>query len=119
MGILSSLFGNSNVVTKAADGIYDGLDAAIYTDEEKVENRKAFLKLYEPFKIAQRLLALIFGVPYALGWFITFICSFFVDDVTYQLELLSGPMGEVVLAIVAFYFLGGVVNGIPRRSSKN
>jgi len=107
MSIWTKLFGN--------DRVLDGIDAIVYTEEEKVENRKTFLKLYEPFKIAQRLLALIFGVPYALAWFITFIYSFYTEDVARQLELLSGTMGEIVLAIIAFYFLGGVVNGIHKK----
>ena len=117
MSIWTQLFGSDNVVNKVAAGVYDGLDAVVYTAEEKVENRKAFLKLYEPFKIAQRFLALIFGIPYAIAWFITFLSSFSSNDISPQLALLSGTMGEIVLAIIAFYFLGGVINGLPNKSN--
>jgi len=111
MGIWTSLFGKTNLVNKLVDGIYDGVDAVVYTDEEKVANRKELLKLYEPFKIAQRLLALTFSIPYALAWFITFISTLLGKDVTSQIAVLSGTMGQIVLAIVGFYFLGGIANG--------
>ena len=35
MGIWASLFSSPSVIRKAADGIYNGIDAAIYTDQEK------------------------------------------------------------------------------------
>jgi len=104
MSILGKLFGNS----KAISAITNGVDKLVYTEQERVENFQKALKLYEPFKIAQRLLALTFSIPYALAWIITFIMSFNID-VTEQLKLLSGTMGNIVLAIVAFYFLGGTL----------
>lgn len=112
MSIFTKLFGNDNVVSKAADGIYDGIDKAVYTEEEKIDNRKAFLRLYEPFKVAQRLLALVYSIPYMFAWTVTFIVSFFGIDTTYQRELLSGDICTINSYIVGFYFLGGVVNGV-------
>jgi hypothetical protein len=35
MGIWASLFSSPSVIKKAADGIYNGVDVAIYTDQEK------------------------------------------------------------------------------------
>ena len=67
-----------------------------------------FLKLYEPFKVGQRYLALIFGVPYASAWFVTFIASFFID-VAPQMELLKGDMGMIITVIIGFYFAGGAI----------
>jgi hypothetical protein len=107
MGIWSKLFGSNDVIKAGIDGI----DAIVFTDEERSKAKQTFLKLYEPFKIAQRYLAVIFSVPYVLAWFITFIYSF-SSDVTNQLELLNGDIGKIVLAIVSFYFLGGVASGI-------
>ncbi|WP_419810811.1 hypothetical protein [Bacterioplanoides sp.] len=116
MSILGSLFGNENVVKKTVDGIYNGIDAVVYTEEERKENFQKLLKLYEPFKIAQRFLALIFGIPYAAAWFITFCVSFTDHNIEPQLELLSGTMGSVVLAIIGFYFLGGAAEGLVRKN---
>ena len=114
MWIFEKLFGSNKVIEKMGEGIYNGIDKAIYTPEEQIENRLKSLAAYEPFKIAQRLLALVFTIPYALAWIITFIASFFIDVADQQAVLLNGNMGQIVLAIVGFYFLGGVVNGIKR-----
>ena len=114
MWIFEKLFGSNKVIEKIGDGVYNGIDKAVYTPEEMIDNRLKSLAAYEPFKIAQRLLALVFTIPYMLAWTTTFIASFFVDVADQQEVLLNGTMGEIVLAIVAFYFLGGVVNGIKR-----
>lgn len=114
MSIWGKLFGSDKAIGKITDGIYNGVDKLVYTNEEKADNFQQLLKLYEPFKIAQRLLAITFGVPYALAWFITFISSLFMEDISSQLSLLSGTMGQIVLAIVAFYFLGGTLSGFKK-----
>ena len=113
MNLLGKLFGSDKAIGKMVDGVYDGLDAVVYTPEEKADNFRKLLKLYEPFKIAQRFLALIFGIPYAVAWLVSFGMSFFVD-ITFQLQLLSGTMGQIVLAIIAFYFLGGTLSGLKK-----
>jgi hypothetical protein len=114
MNLIGKLFGSDKAISKAVDGIYDGLDKMVLTPEERLDNFNTQLKLYEPFKIAQRFLALIFGIPYSLAWFIAFVASFLVEDITPQIELLTGTMGQIVLAIVAFYFVGGVVDGLKK-----
>lgn len=107
MGIWSTLFGSDKIITAGIDG----LDAIVFTPEEKSKAQQEFLKLYEPFKIAQRYLAVIFSIPYVIAWIVTFLASF-KFDVSKQLELLNGDIGSIVFAIVSFYFLGGVASGI-------
>jgi len=106
MGIFSKLLGSDKVI----DAGINGIDSIFYTDEEKAENKKAFLKLYEPFKVAQRYLAIVFSIPYATMVLITFIASFF-REVETQIDLLTGDIGTVVGIIVGFYFLGGSLSG--------
>jgi hypothetical protein len=106
MGIFSKLLGSDKVI----DAGISGIDSIFYTDEEKAENKKAFLKLYEPFKVAQRYLALVFSIPYVMMVLITFIASFF-REVETQIDLLTGDIGTVVGIIVGFYFLGGSLSG--------
>jgi hypothetical protein len=48
MGIWGKIFGKDSVV----DAGINGLDKIVYTDEEKSDAKQAFLKLYEPYKIA-------------------------------------------------------------------
>jgi len=114
MNLLGKIFGSDKAISKAIDGAYDGMDKLILTPEERLDNFNAQLKLYEPFKLAQRYLALVFCVPYAVAWMLTFIASFWIDT-TAQSDLLSGTIGHIVLAIVAFYFCGGVVTTLKRE----
>ena len=109
---IKSLFSSDNVV----ENISKGVDKTFFTSEEKADHFQTLLKLYEPFRVAQRFLALIFSIPYAIAWFVTFIVSFF-QDVTKQAELLISPDGiaPIVLMIVVFYFGGGAVEGVIRR----
>lgn len=110
MGFFGKLFGSDRVIEKAVDGVYNGVDKLVYTDEEKKDNYLRVMQMYTAFKVAQRYLSLIFGTPYAAAWFITFVASFFVE-VESQVALLNGTMGNIVLAIVGFYFLGGAAEG--------
>lgn len=68
MSIWGTLFGSKNVIKQAANGIYNGVDKAFYTKEEKAQGFLELLKAYEPFKIAQRLLALVISIPYVVVW---------------------------------------------------
>lgn len=107
MGIFAKLLGSDNVISAGLRGI----DALVYTDQEKSEMKAKFLKLYEPFKVAQRYISIICVVPYTSAWFITFIVSFFTD-VSAQREVLeTGNMGVIVAVIVSFYFAGGALSG--------
>ena len=110
MGILGKLLGSDSVIKAGISGI----DALVYTDQEKSESKKAFLKLYEPFKVGQRYISLVCVVPYTSAWFVTFLASFFID-VSPQLDLLKGDMGMIVTVIIGFYFAGGVVDGGFRK----
>ena len=105
--VIGKLLGSKGVI----DAGMNGIDAMVYTDQERAENKKAFLKLYEPFKLAQRYIALIFCVPYALMCAVTFGASFVMDNVDTQKELLTGDIGTIVGIIIAFYFLGGSLAG--------
>lgn len=115
MGIFSRMFGTE----KAVDAGISALDKVFYTTEEKadhslrmMEAKSAFLKSYVPFKLAQRFLAMIYSIPYALAWLATWAASFFMD-VTVQKELLSdSDIAMANLIILGFYFGGGAAESI-------
>jgi hypothetical protein len=111
---IKSLFTSDKVV----EGISSGLDKSFYTEEEKRDHFQVLLSLYEPFKVAQRLLALTFSIPYALAWLVAFMASFWID-VSTQLTLLTDPDGiaPIVLMINVFYFGGGALEGVVRKFS--
>lgn len=118
MSIMSWILGGADVKEKIVDGIYNGVDKMVYTDEEKKDNHAVFLKLYEPFKVAQRYLSLIFSVPFALLHTLVFSMRVaFWDNPALQasMKIIQGDINEslglIVLTIVGFYFAGGVVEG--------
>lgn len=132
MGILSKIFGSDDVINKAADGIYNGIDKLVYTNEEKAEMRlkaaEQFLKLlktYEPFKLAQRLLALTFAIPYIVVWVISavlFVVGALVPELSNAIDaskelakMNNETLGTPVAIILAFYFSGGMLEGVVSK----
>lgn len=145
MRLWSTLFGSTETVNKIADGVYDGLDAVVYTKEEeerdnitKSELKIRLLQAYEPFKVAQRLLSLVVGIPFVLLWAVIglswLICIGYFGFqepvmnegimvvspqyhfITSQLKTLGAlnnqTLGEPFSIIIAFYFLGGAGEGM-------
>jgi uncharacterized membrane protein YciS (DUF1049 family) len=134
--IFKRIFGASDVVSKAADGVYNGIDAAILTKEERISFHLDFLKAYEPFKLAQRLLALIVGIPYVAIWLVCaalYVASMVADPcaadavcksaqmLTASKELAAmnnDTLGTPFALILAFYFAGGAVEGVVRARAR-
>ena len=103
--IFNSIFGSSKVI----DGAMKGIDAMVFTGEEKSKLHLDFLKRYEPFKLTQRFLAVIFCLPYVL--FASF--GLIIDDES----IIAGAntlFGIPVSVILGFYFMGGMLNGIKK-----
>jgi len=99
MGLFGKIFGSDTVI----DGAVKGIDSVFFTDQEKAEAHKEFLKLYEPFKLAQRFIALSFTIPFVLlGSYGIIFDSGVAND---AVELFGTP----VAIIVGFYFAGGVI----------
>jgi hypothetical protein len=120
MSIFGKFFGTERTINAGISAI----DAMVYTDEEKVKDKKEFLKLYEPYKRGQRMLAAMFAPAYITCW----LAVFFIElvkliksenqDTADILQLLNGDMGSIVLMIIIFYFGGGAVEGVVNRLKK-
>ncbi|MCG9659729.1 hypothetical protein [Vibrio mediterranei] len=117
MGLWSNLFGTSKIID---DGM-ELIDNAFYTDEEKTEQKKQMLKAYEPFKLAQRLIAIMFCFTFLLLLVGLVVMSFFVD-ITVQLDVIEKYMEssllKPVMMILGFYFAGGMLEGVIERAKK-
>ena len=135
MGIFSKLFGSDKVI----DAGISGIDKAFYTKEERAEDelkrtnaKLLFMKAYEPFKIAQRFVAMIVGIPFAAihvitsgAWIVTvFVLRENLDSYQFVLEQLNlisetnnKTLGEPFLWIIFFYFAGGAGEGIISKLS--
>lgn len=130
MGIFSALFSKESVVEKGVDALKSAGDKMFFTEEEKSDWFLAVMKAYEPFKLAQRYLMLIVGIPYVTitvsTILVTLISLLFVFPTIVDGQLQPTPMmfackwilsvlyenlGWPFLAIVSFYFGGGMLEG--------
>jgi len=125
MSLLAKMFGSNKVV----DGLMDTADSVWETTEEKSKAKMLFLKLYEPFKLAQRYALFIFTVPFitlhiivAANWL---AAIWILEGSRYRLvvaelhklaHMNNLTLGEPVLWIVAFYFLGGAGEGMIKAA---
>jgi len=103
----------------------DFVDGIAFTKEEAVNEHKTLLKLYEPYKLAQRMLAFMFS-----GVFLLLHFAIGITLLVYSIKQLSTEplyevirfnnetLGTIVLVIVSFYFAGGAVEGVVNRFKK-
>ena len=120
MGIVSKIFGSEKII----EGGLNGLDKIILTDEEKIDAKLSFLKLYEPFKLAQRLLAWLFSSVF-LGVYLLAVTIWMMGAFTENLdragflmaialelaEWNTNTLGTAISLIIGFYFASGFVEG--------
>lgn len=111
--IIAKLFGDSKVI----DAGINAADALVFTDQEKKMWWLKMMKAYEPFKIAQRLVALMVGIPFVLIHILLTIIDMGSillgrDPVMAALATRNiDTLGEAFGWIVIFYFAGGAVEG--------
>ena len=122
MSIIGTIFGGN----KTTDKLLGMADDMWETTEEKSKTKLMFLKLYEPFKIAQRVLAVTLCVPFvfinttvAALWIYCIMTAtngelydFRVTQLKLVMECNFQAFGDPVAWVVAFYFLGGAGEGM-------
>jgi hypothetical protein len=121
MDILGKIFGSEKII----EGAMNGIDSIVYTDEEKANTdilkrqlHIETLKTYSAFKITQRVLAILFAVLFAITFIISLILTINGVDTQPIIQLASKFwLGEIVLTIVAFYFGGGAIDSIKRKTT--
>ena len=121
MGILSSIFGTGDVISKGMDLI----DKMHTSDAEmiaaKSKAKTDLMAAYAPFKIAQRILATMFAVTFLLSFVLVLVMALFYDAKIDVVRAVIGEfyIGEIMLTIIVFYFGGGFVEGALGARSKN
>lgn len=118
MALLGKLFGSEKALDKAASGV----DKVFFTKEEKSEQWVETLKAYEPFKLAQRLIAILVTSTYLLVWLMSAIMMilgiWYVDIVEYSKLLAqwnNDTLSVPFLVIISFYFAGGAAEGVIQK----
>ena len=150
MGLWKSLFSSGDTIEKVTDAAISTGDKLFFTTEEKADMslkmREQFIKTlqaYEPFKIAQRILAFWFSFLFGVSFIIGLAATIFNSYVTYQHNkqittlqefdsipklvtidiqplfnlLISFDLGWIMIAIVTFYFLGGSFESLKKKGN--
>ena len=113
-GILTSILGNAKVIEKGMD-----LIDQVHTSDEEMERLKAETKIqtmqaYAPFKVAQRYLALMFTATFLSSFFLVLVMTLMgktnIPDIKQVID--DFYLGEAMLTILAFYFGGGMIEGV-------
>jgi hypothetical protein len=114
MGILASILGAGDVITKGME-LIDNMHTS--TEEEilaKTQAKVNLMNAYAPFKLAQRVLAILFTTVFLLVFLLvmgmTLAGKGEIDDVMQVVNQFW--IGEIVMAIVTFYFGGGFMEGV-------
>lgn len=115
MGILGKIINPEKLV----DGVGKGVDKFFDGQGDKAERFTELLKLYEPFKIAQRVLAFMFCGVYLFSHLVALGVLYFNKEMATAIwNNTNENLLYIVLVITAFYFSGGVINGAIKRFSK-
>ncbi|MGR5342251.1 hypothetical protein ACPV50_20250 [Vibrio astriarenae] len=109
MNIFHRIFGSADIITTLS---HAG-DAMFFTDEEKAKHKIALLKAYEPFKLVQRYIVLLFTIPYVLLHTIVVVGCMHGYDWKPIGEMINEAFGYPVLAAIGLYLTGGV---LPKKN---
>ena len=123
LGILKTIFGSGDVISKGMDLI----DDAWTTDEEQRESKTnaktALLKAYAPFKVAQRYLAIMFTGVYLLTYAMVMGMTLWGSDpnliTNVKVVISEFNIDFIMGTIVLFYFGGGTIESWNNRGAKN
>ena len=127
---ITKLFGSSKntdtIVETAAKGIYNGLDALVFTDEEKAQYRAEQSQAVLEFakvaydqnsirSITRRWLAFMVVAPTMLALTIGIIAHPFAAEYSQFLFSVVSTMIPWAGGVLAFYFGGHLISAIPKK----
>lgn len=122
-GFIGKLFGNEKAVTSAAKGIYNGVDAIVYTEEEKAEMRLKVLSWVNEYmaattgqNLARRLIAIVITALWAFLMLLGIALELLglSDQSDYVLQMLVDNVLQPFSIVVGFYFLTHAIKGLNR-----
>lgn len=109
MGIFSKIFGTDSAIQSGLDMIANAGDAIVFTDEEKAQQKVTLLKAYEPFKLIQRFIVMVFCVPYVSLHVVVIVGQLLGMNWGDISIMINDAFGYPVLAAVGLYLTGGVI----------
>lgn len=119
-GAIKTILGSSDIVSKGMSLIDDMHTSTEEEIQAKAKAKTDLLGAYAPFKIAQRILALMFAFVFLSSYILTLTMTIVgkgnPSDVTMVMEQFS--LNYAMLIILGFYFGGGAVEGFLDRKKK-
>jgi len=117
LAILGKILGSGDVI-KQGMSLIDDMHTS--TEEEVAAKSKAktdLLSAYQPFKLAQRYLALMFAFTFLLCFAITLGMTLAGKGDIDGVKAILGDfwIGEIMLIIVGFYFGGGLAESVKAK----
>ena len=111
------LFGGSSGADKTIDSVSKGIDALVFTDEEKSSAKQAGFKLWieyqkatQPQNVARRLIALVVTGLWALVLVLYLTLQpFFPEYTQFLFKLLIDIINPVFMLVMAFYFAKRII----------
>ena len=119
MGILSTILGSTEVLSRGLD-LIDGMHTSeTEAIEAKTKAKTDLLSSYAPFKVAQRYLALIFGFTFVASYLMVLVLFFIGSDIGPVQQLITAfKIDWIMLTIVGFYFGGDAFEGVMNIKGK-
>lgn len=121
MGVLATILGASGVLEKGMD-LIDNMHTS--KEEEilaKTQAKVNLMNAYAPFKIAQRVLAIMFAGTFLASFILvmgmTLAGKGSVDEAMSVVNQFW--IGEIMITIIGFYFGGGFVEGAMSKRTSN
>ena len=120
LNVIGKILGSGDVISKGMSLIDDMHTSTEEEIQSKAKAKADLLAAYAPFKIAQRYLALMFGLTFLSSYLIVLGMTIFEkgnpSDVTQVMEQFS--INYAMLIILGFYFGGGAVEGFLDKKGK-
>ena len=117
LNILGKILGSDKVIEKGL-GLIDSMHTS--TEEEvkaKTDQKVQLLQSYAPFKLAQRYLALMFGITFLGSYILVLVMTLTgkgdPDAVTKVMDQFT--INYSMLVILGFYFGSGAVEGFLEK----
>lgn len=146
MGWFSKLFSVQDTAKEIVGAVVNTGDKLVYTDEEKADMKykimnffPTLLQSYQPFKLAQRILAIWFSFLFGIAFLIGLAMECFNIYIKYDslkngipldkiilldtqplINIVSAfSIATIVLTIVGFYFFGGTIESYSANKKKD
>lgn len=121
IGIIGKILGSDKVIESGLKLIDDMHTSTEEEVKAKADAKTQLLQAYAPFKLAQRYLALMFGLTFLASYILVLAMTISgqgdPDAVTKVMEQFS--INYAMLIILGFYFGGGAVEGFLDRKKNN